>query len=458
MIPSRHTLILQTLQGFARYCLPSLLIILTSIAAQAQTVNEELQQVAVPNDMRGVHFYLLTIDVGDRVWDNFGHTALRVHDETTNTDTVFNWGGFDMSEGVMSFSWNFFKGIMDYRLGTNSPSAEFAMYRSQERTVWQDKINLTNPQKEILYRRLIWNLEPDNIVYAYQYFSDNCTTKVRDYLDEALAGKISQQYTSVTDETFRDQVQSHYESVSLIGFSLDVLMNSNIDRFVSEWEELYLPLRFRERLLELKSDVAENGGQLMLLSDSQIIIEFAAPTIETDGYRVASLILVLPVILLTLMLKRIPQSYYATHSRFGLKAAAINFRILGLLALLTAVFSGIYGMLMLGSWFVSDHVDTHHNINLLLFWPTDLLGILVGLRWIILCRPWPMTHNSAPFINYYLLAHLIAMLAYASIAIFGLSQQSISDLALYVVPGFALFTVFIWVVGFQPAKPRNMFF
>ena len=196
----------------------------------------------------------------------------------------------------------------------------------------------------------------------------------------------------------------------------------------------------------------------MLLSDSQIIIEFAAPTIETDGYRVASLILVLPVILLTLMLKRIPQSYYATHSRIGLKAAAINFRILGLLALLTAVFSGIYGMLMLGSWFVSDHVDTHHNINLLLFWPTDLLGILVGLRWIILCRPWPMTHNSAPFINYYLLAHLIAMLAYASIAIFGLSQQSISDLALYVVPGFALFTVFIWVVGFQPAKPRNMFF
>ncbi|MDP6653989.1 MAG: DUF4105 domain-containing protein [Gammaproteobacteria bacterium] len=458
MIPSRHTPILQTLQGFARYCLPSLLIILTSLAAQAQPANEELQQVAVPNDMSAVHFYLITIDVGDRVWDNFGHTALRVYDENTNTDTVFNWGVFDMSGGVVSFSWNFFKGIMDYRLGTNPPSEEFAMYRSQERTVWQDKINLTNPQKEILYRRLIWNLEPDNVVYAYQYFSDNCTTKVRDYLDEALSGKISQQYTSVTDQTFRDQVQSHYESASLIAFSLDVLMNSNIDRFVSEWEDMYLPLRFRERLLELESDVAENGEQLMLLSDPQIIMEFAAPTIETDGYRVASLVLVLPVILLALMLKRIPQSYFATHSRIGLKVAGINFRILGLLALLTAVFSGIYGVLMLGSWFISDHVDTHHNINLLLFWPTDLLGILVGLHWLILCRPWPMTHNSAPFINYYLLAHLIAMLAYASIAIFGLSQQSISELALYVVPGFALFTVFVWVVGFQPAKSRNMFF
>ena len=332
------------------------------------------------------------------------------------------------------------------------------MYRSQERSVWQDKLNLTNPQKEILYRRLVWNLEPDNVVYAYQYFSDNCTTKVRDYLDEALSGKISQQYTGITDQTFRDQVQSHYESVSLIGFSLDVLMNSNIDRFVSEWEEMYLPLRFRERLLELGSDVAENGEQLMLLSDPQVIMEFAPPSIETNGYRVASLVLVLPVILLTLMLKRIPQSYFATHPRIGLKAAAINFRILGLLALLTAVFSGIYGILMLGSWFISDHVDTHHNINLLLFWPTDLLGILLGFRWLILSRPWPMTHNSAPFINYYLLAHLIAMLAYVGIAFFGLSQQSISELALYVVPGLALFTVFVWVVGFQPAKSRDMYF
>ncbi|MDP6535259.1 MAG: DUF4105 domain-containing protein [Gammaproteobacteria bacterium] len=436
----------------------SLLTILTSLATQAQAVNEELQQVAVPNDMSAVHFYLITMDVGDRVWDNFGHTALRVFDENTNTDTVFNWGFFDTSGGVMSFSWNFFKGIMDYRLVTNSPSQEFAMYRSQERSVWQDKLNLTNPQKEILYRRLVWNLEPDNVVYAYQYFSDNCTTKVRDYLDEALSGKISQQYTGITDQTFRDQVQSHYESVSLIGFSLDVLMNSNIDRFVSEWEEMYLPLRFRERLLELGSDVAENGEQLMLLSDPQVIMEFAPPSIETNGYRVASLVLVLPVILLTLMLKRIPQSYFATHPRIGLKAAAINFRILGLLALLTAVFSGIYGILMLGSWFISDHVDTHHNINLLLFWPTDLLGILLGFRWLILSRPWPMTHNSAPFINYYLLAHLIAMLAYVGIAFFGLSQQSISELALYVVPGLALFTVFVWVVGFQPAKSRDMYF
>ena len=417
-----------------------------------------LAEYEVPADMSGVHFYLITVDVGDSVWDNFGHTALRVFDESNNTDTVFNWGYFSLSEGPLSFSWNFFKGIMNYNLATSPTSEEFSNYRFQERTVWQDRINLTNPQKEQLYRRLMWNLEPANVEYAYQYFFDNCTTRVRDYLDEALSGRVSRQYVNETDATFRDQVQAHYESVGLIAFSLDILMNSNIDRKMTEWEDMFLPLQFRERLLQVRSDVAENGELLMLLSDPQVIIEYPSPTADSNPYQLASLVLVPLVLLMMLMLKRVPQSYYATHAHIGFRAAGINFRILGLLGLVTAVFSGIYGILMLGSWFVSDHIDTHHNVNLLLFWPTDLLAVLVALRWLFLCKPWPMTRNSAPFINYYLLAHVLAMMIYLVLAFFGLVAQSITNLALYVVPGVFLFTLLIWLVGFEPARPKNMLF
>ena len=320
-----------------------------SLVAQERINNPEIY--SIPADMSGVHFYLITVDVGDAVWDNFGHTALRVFDENSNTDVVFNWGNFDIGSGAVEFSWDFFKGIMNYQLATSSPSQEFSMYRFQERTVWQDRINLTNPQKVRLYRRLMWNLEPENIVYPYQYFYDNCTTKVRDYLDEALSGRISQQFTGMTEISFRHQVQAHYQSVSLIALSLDVLMNSNIDRAMSEWEEMFLPLRLRDRLQYVRSDVAENSEQLMLLSDPQVIMEFAPPTKETDPYRIASIVLISPVLLLILMLKRVRKSFYATRSQIGFKAAGINFRILGLLGLLTAFFSGIYGTLMLGSWF-----------------------------------------------------------------------------------------------------------
>ena len=392
------------------------------------------------------------------VWDNFGHTALRVYDENNNTDTIYNWGAFDVSGGVVSFSYNFFKGIMNYRLDTQSPNSAFEMYRYQQRTVWQDKINLTNPQKEILYQRLMWNLEPRNLVYPYLYFFNNCTTKLRDYLDEALAGKISSANSGITNTSYRDQVRSHYESVSLVGFSLDILMNSNVDRPASEWEEMFLPLSLRDRLMAIRSDVAENGQQQMLLSNSQVIMEFPPPMIATDGYRVASFLLIVPVLFLFLMLKRIPMSYYATHSRIGLKIPAINFRILGLLGLLTVIFSGVYGCLMLGSWFVSDHVDLHHNVNLLLFWPSDLLGIVIALRWLIVCRPWQMTHNTTPFVNFYLLAHMVAMVVYVVIALMGFSAQSLGNIAQAVVPGFFLFSLLIWLVGFAPAKNQNAFY
>lgn len=416
------------------------------------------EQYQLPADMSGVHFYLITIDVGDMVWDNFGHTALRVFDENSNTDVIFNWGGFDLGGGVVSFSYNFFKGIMNYQLLTNSPNQEFATYRSQQRTLWQDRINLTNPQKEILYRRLLWNSAPENIVYPYHYFFDNCTTRVRDYLDEALSGRIAASNTGITEYSFRNHVQSHYESVSLVGFSLDILMNSNIDRPISEWEEMFLPLSLRERLSQIESDVAENGERQMLLSDSQLIMEFPPPSVETDAYQVASFTLLVPVIFLFLMLKKIPMSYFATHSRIGLKVAGINFRLLGILGLVTGLFSGIYGLLMLGSWFVSDHLDLHHNINLLLFWPTDLLGMLVALRWLLFCKPWPMTHNSMPFINSYLLAHVLGMIVYVGISFIQVSAQFTSDIALFVVPGFLLFTILVWLVGFEPAKPRTVFY
>ncbi len=437
-----------------------ILVFLLSFVAQAQSDYPELdaENYPVPRDMSAVSFYLITVDVGNNVWDNFGHTALRVIDQSTNTDLVFNWGVFRIEGGPVSFAYNFFKGIMRYELETRPPAAEFAMYRDQQRTVWQDKINLTNPEKEILYRRLLWNLEEENRTYDYLYFFNNCTTRVRDYLDEALGGRIRNQFAGVTQTSFRDEVQAHYQSQALIGLSLDVLMNSNIDRPMTEWEAMFLPLELRDSLAQVGSDVAIGGQRQMLLSDHQEIMRFPAPARQSDPYRHASIVLLAPVLFLLLMLKRIPMSYFATHSRIGLKLAPVSFRLLGLLGLVTAVFSGVYGVLMLGSWFVSDHLDLHHNVNLLLFWPTDLLGIVVALRWLFFCKAFPTTHNTGPFINYYILAHVLAMLVYVAIWFTAWSPQEIDSLVRYVVPGFFLFTVLMWVVGFEPAKPKNMFF
>ena len=82
----------------------------------AQLPPLEQADTEIPVDLDSLRFYLITVDVGNNVWDNFGHTALRLYDENTNTDLVFNWGVFDISGGVADFSYNFFKGPMDLSL------------------------------------------------------------------------------------------------------------------------------------------------------------------------------------------------------------------------------------------------------------------------------------------------------------------------------------------------------
>ena len=435
----------------------ALLLLACSGGVLAQLPPLEQADTETPVDLDSLRFYLITVDVGNNVWDNFGHTALRLYDENTNTDLVFNWGVFDTSGGVADFSYNFFKGVMDYRLATSSSTSEFDVYRAQGRTVWQDRLNLTNPQKEKLYRRLMWNLQAENLAYEYHYFFDNCTTRVRDYLDEALGGAISDQYSGVTEKTFRHYVREHYASASLIGFSLDVLLNSNVDQQVSEWEDMFLPLTLRQRLQAMSSDVGGAEEVLPLLSDHQKIMEFPPPTVQPSAYQIASVGLLVPLLALLLMLKRLPMTYLATHSRISLRATGLSFRLLGLVGVVTALFSGIFGFLMLSSWFVSDHIDTHHNFNLLLFWPTDLLGVVIAIRWLVFCRPWPMSHDSAPFIHNYLLAHVGALLAYSAAAFFQLTSQLIVDLAVHLVPGLLLFTLLIWLVGLEPARSKNIF-
>ncbi|MEX2129875.1 MAG: DUF4105 domain-containing protein [Pseudohongiellaceae bacterium] len=414
--------------------------------------------IALPSDLGKLHFYLITVDVGNHVWDNFGHTALRMVDENNNTDTVFNWGLFDTSGGVVRFSFNFFKGIMNYRLGTFRPETEMNNYRQQERTVWQERINLNNSQKALLYRRLMWNLQPENIVYPYQYFFDNCTTRVRDYLNEAMGGKISNMTNQMTPNTFRGLVLHHYQSLAVIAISLDIMMNSRVDRTVSQWEEMFLPSSLRVRLMNLPSDVASESDRLMLLSDTEILMEFSPPAAQLNPYYLAGAILLAPVIFLYLMLRRIPMSYFATHSRIGFRIPRFSFRLLGVIGMLTAFASGIYGVLMLGGWFVSGHEDLYHNWNLLLFWPTDLLGLAIAGRWLIQARPWQMTHNTAPFINYYLLAKALTMLIYLAVAGLGLTMQSMVSLFAFLLPGLFLLTVLVWIAGFELARPRHMFF
>ena len=412
----------------------------------------DVASIRMPQDFSQVDFYLITVDVGDNVWDNFGHTALRVVDNESNSDLVFNWGLFDTSVGNVTFASNFLRGILNYQLGVSPPTWELGRYEREQRTVWQDRINLTDAQKATLYQRLAWNLREENIVYSYQYFFDNCTTRVRDYLNEALGGRIEEQNRALSPRTFRDEVKDHYASVPFVSVSLDILMNSRIDRRMTQWEEMFLPLRLRQELTGFQSDVQRNGQRVPLLDDSRVLMEFEPPAAKTNGYYILGALLFLPVIVLFFNLKKIPLASFSSQTGFTFRSPGLSYRLLGLLALVVSLASGIYGLLMTVGWLESGHLDLHHNLNLLLFWPTALLGFFFALRWLFSGRGCAMSKTSYTLIVFYLLCHVLASIVYILMAVTGMADQDVSALLIFVVPALTGFTLLVWNAGFSAIR------
>ena len=425
-----------SLQGFAAHAaVPSF----DAIAGQPE-----------PEDLGALHFYLVTVDVGNRLWDNFGHSALRMRDEASGADLLFNWGGFDASGGMVRFGMRFFLGNMDYRLFVTPTEQAYAQYRREGRTVWEDRINLNNVEKSRLYQRLIWNLEPENRSYAYDYFLDNCTTRLRDYLDEALEGRLSERFTGITETTYRQDIRAHYQSQTAVAMLLDIGMNSSIDQPVGEWESLYLPLELRQRLLPLDSDVALAGERLKLLSESRVVDQFPPPPRQWNAYPipVAAFAALSFWLLLTAKRPRYNRFFGSSQNRRRSLSPG-GYRVLGAMTLIGAVFSGGLGSLMLGSWFWSGHEDLHHNYNLLLFWPTDLLGVALALRLLLLKSPWTLDRYSAPYVNYYMLAHLLGVVAFAVIHFGGFGDQDLTNVAIWLLGPVAAGILLIWLRGFR---------
>ena len=409
-------------------------------SGSAQTAIDNVASIRMPVDFSRVEFYLITVDVGDNVWDNFGHTALRLVDENSGTDMVFNWGLFDTSIGQVRFAANFARGIMEYQLGVSPPHWEFARYQAEGRTVWQDRLVLTSVQKMRLYQRLAWNLREENRVYDYDYFFDNCTTRVRDYLDEALGGTIAERSLGASSNTFRDEVTAHYASLPVISFSLDVLMNDRIDRRMSQWEQMFLPAQLREQL-----------DRLGLLTDSEVLAQFESPPPGINPYFVV-VVLLLPALLLLLSVRKASIASFSSQPGFTLRAAALSYRLMGLIGVTVTLFSGVYGLIMTLGWWLSSHMDLHGNINLLLFWPTDLLGLPMALTWLLAGKAPAVSRLRHRLIVSYLFLHILAALVYLVMGVFGLTAQSTQALMLFVVPVLLVFALVVAIAGSRPVR------
>ncbi len=303
---------------------------------------------------------LITFGPGEEIWERFGHNAIEIRDRSSGQARWYNYGIFDFAQ--KNFFLNFARGLMTYRIAESDPAEELPVYVAEGRWIIEQDLNLTPPQRLQLAGFLAWNARPENAQYRYDYFSANCSTRVRDALDTAVGGAIKEQTIAPSRGfTYRMDADRLMRPDPAVMLAMDAGLGPFADRRLSFWDEGFVPMELMRHLREIR--VRDGAGNLrpLVARETQIAAARIAdpPAFAPDWvWRALGVGVVSGLALLGLAQLRRSAS---ARTAFAAIAGA------------SALVLGLGGLVLLGLWTLTDHVSAWRNENLLLFNPLCLL-------------------------------------------------------------------------------------
>lgn len=278
-----------------------LYIVLTFILS---VVNATVGAQSMTNPDR-IQISLLTCSPGKEVWAQYGHTAIRYYDKESGEDLAINYGIFSLDQTY--FIPRFVLGMTDYRMGVQPMDMFLAQYSYEGRGVVEQVLNLSAEDKEVIYKALQENMKPENVVYRYNYFFDNCTTRARDMLVNHLHGKVVYP-PAEEDATFRSMIHNWNNKYEWSQFGEDLLLGVNADRKTTKSEQQFLPENLRSDF-----DKARYNGK-PLVKETNVLLdaetEVAEPVFPLSPLSIALIFAVISLVMMLFSYRR-QQVYWA---------------------------------------------------------------------------------------------------------------------------------------------------
>lgn len=308
---------------------------------------------------------LLTCTSGNELYSTFGHSALRFRGtiDDTMTDEVYNYGTFEFGTTFateMKFYYQFAKGQLDYKLSVDNFGYFQYEYIVTQRGITEQFLDLDANQKLALYQFMVNNAMPENSFYRYDFFYDNCSTRIRDVLQKVFgSGLIFKPNMQLVEDqtTFRDMIQLYLNDMPWSDFGIDIALGMPCDKKVSSGEEMFLP-----DFLMNNFDRATIDGR-PLVKTKKVILEHEDLVQEESNatpFKIFwSLLLITIVMIVASFLTKKPFQYYF-NSYF--------------------VITGVLGLLVFFLWFLTDHSTTKTNWNILWLMPLNLLVPFFGKK------------------------------------------------------------------------------
>lgn len=203
---------------------------------------------------------LVTMAPGEEYWARFGHNALLVDAGDGSEPTFYNFGYFDFEQP--GFLWRFLRGEMRYLAVALPMSQDLRSYAAEGRGARLQWLDLSADQVATLAAALAEHVRPENAEYRYDYFTSNCSTKVRDALDSALGGALKQQLEGRSQGlTYRFEARRHAAALPWMEVGMHLGLGPMADRPLSVWEQTFIPEHLAQALREVS---ASHGGPLVL--------------------------------------------------------------------------------------------------------------------------------------------------------------------------------------------------
>ena len=296
---------------------------------------------------------ILTCDPGTEIYSLFGHSALRIKNSKNNLDFVVNWGLFEFSENQFQFGYDFAKGRLNYYMGLQSMSNFIMEYASSKRGVREQVLNLNNDEKLKLLSLIEENYRPENRSYRYEFFYDNCSSRIRDLLIKVYGDKLKFHNSQEANKfTFREIIHEYLKYHPWLELGIDLVLGKKIDVLVNNHQLMFLPDNIESSLD--RSFIYQKNSKINMVYSKQTIIKSNESEKSFNSIVFIGWILFLTTLILI---------YFKQSKIFDIWSTA-NLFILGIL-----------GFILVFMWFGTNHQATKMNFNLL--WASPLHFILI---------------------------------------------------------------------------------
>jgi hypothetical protein len=277
---------------------------------------------------------VLTMGPGDHPFTRFGHNAILLEWNGARS-AVYNYGTFEF-DGLQGVS-DFMTGRFRYWLSVGALPSTVRAYGAAQRSLVAQELELSAAERARLYEALERNAQPEHRYYDYDYYRDNCSTRVRDALSELLGGELTREVTGSGRFTFRQHTLRLVGDAPLLYFGLDVALGAPTDRPISRWEELFLPQELHDELAHATREVA--GKHVPLVRAERVLLRAnRAPLASAPPRREASFALLGAVLGLGgALLGHVAARRRSARIAFGTTVAALGL-VLGLLGTALVIF------------------------------------------------------------------------------------------------------------------------